>query len=43
MSLVAKVKASRPESLDVEPRMRQREFFLPKPKMIGAVKAFDPT
>ena len=40
MSLVVRVSASRPGSLDFEPRMRQREF--PLPKRIGAVKAFDP-
>ena len=42
VSLVIKVSASRPESLDFEPRMGQREISLPKPKRIGAVKAFDP-
>ena len=42
MSLVVKVSASRPGSLEFESRMSQWDFSLPKPIRIGAVKAFDP-
>ena len=41
MSLVVKVSAFRPGSLEFESRMRQWEFSLSKPISIGAVKAFD--